>query len=111
MSGDVQSVAASVSDEAMLVCLQGQRDFRFQVSPEGWIATRCKRCLEVLDLKAVDELLWLRCPVCQRLSFVPLVNLTRDRALAARRGEDLRYEMFYFNALPAGLNSPFEPGF
>jgi hypothetical protein len=89
--------------------LKEPKDVRVLVFSTGAVAAVCKACAEQIQPADKDGLLWLVCPRCQGVSFVPLANLPRDVNWAEQAGGLFEYEVFFVRDLPPQLSPPSPP--
>jgi tetratricopeptide (TPR) repeat protein len=60
-----------------------------------------------LEVASQEELVWLRCLLCRRVSFNPIWNVQRDIQFAIQDGTPFEYEQYFVRQIPPGLVPPF----
>jgi hypothetical protein len=108
-SGIVGWAVAKIPEEELVRHLKEPKDVRVLVFSAGAVTAVCKACAEQIQPAEKDGLLWLVCPRCRGVTFVPLTNLPRDVELARREGGVFEYEVFFVHGLPPGLSPANEP--
>ena len=101
-----QVVRAPVSEQRLREMMKGDKDFRIRVDLDGAVTAHCKSCDCDMTITESSGLVWFLCPACQRASFYPAGNISRDTQIARQDGAPLEYELFYLKDLPPSLRPP-----
>jgi hypothetical protein len=105
---EIAFVRVEVPEERLREMLRtGGKDLILRTTAAGEVTAECKACKQALDIAQDGELLWLRCPMCRRVSFNAIANVHRDVHFATQDGKPLEYEIFYVNDLPPSFRPPF----
>ena len=104
--GPIGWVRTQVPKEELIRRLQAPKDVHVMVSSKRFVMAVCKACKEQIQPADKDGLLWLVCPRCKGVSFIPLANLPRDVHFAEENGGVFEYEVYYVKDLPPQLTPP-----
>jgi hypothetical protein len=100
-------VRARVDVDKLIPMLKAPKDVIVWVSSARWVAALCKACAETIEPTPKDGLLWMVCPRCGRMTFLPLANLPRDVEFAQESENGIfEYELFAVRELPPGFSPP-----
>ncbi len=103
-------LGARVPLDALIRKLKEPKDVRVSVSSAGLLLAVCKACGGQIQPADKDGLLWLVCPKCKGVSFIPIANVRRDIGLARQEGGVFEYEVYYLRELPPGFEPPAPAG-
>jgi hypothetical protein len=106
------SVTARVDVDDLIKKMQEPKDVVVEIRQDGTFKATCKQCQEKLlvgnTVHGDLDLVWHRCPKCERVSFSVKQNLGRDAQIAGARGGVFTYEIYFMRDLPPQLQPPTE---